>query len=72
MSEFLEIPWEKLSADALQGMLEELVTRDGTDYGESELSQEQKITQLRRALQQGRALIAFDPGSESWAVLPKT
>ncbi|WP_317889747.1 YheU family protein [Spongiibacter pelagi] len=72
MSDYLEIPWQKLSEDALQGMLEELVTRDGTDYGERELSEGEKIEQLRESLISGKALIAFDPGSESWAVLPKT
>ncbi len=72
MSEYLEIPWQKLSDEALQGMLEELVTRDGTDYGEQELTQTEKIEQLRDALVSGRALIAFDPGSESWAVVAKS
>ena len=42
MADYLEIPWQKLSEDAFQGMLEELVSRDGTDYGERELSQEEK------------------------------
>ncbi len=31
MADYLEIPWQKLSEDAFQGMLEELVSRDGTD-----------------------------------------
>ena len=38
MSEYLEIPWQKLSEDAFEGMLQEMVSRDGTDYGEQELS----------------------------------
>lgn len=71
MSELLEIPWQKLSTDALQGLLEELVTRDGTDYGEQEFSTEEKVAQLRKALEAGEASIAFCPETESWSVLAK-
>ena len=71
MSDYLEIPWQKLSPEAFEGMLEELVSRDGTDYGEQEVGLEDKVAQLRLALEEGRAFIAFDPESESWAVLPR-
>ncbi|MDX1505997.1 MAG: YheU family protein [Spongiibacter sp.] len=71
MSDFVEIPWQKLSDDAFQGMLEEMVSRDGTDYGEVELSSEQKIAQLRRALEKGQAYIAFCTETESWSILPR-
>lgn len=69
--DYLEIPWQKLSPEALDGMLEELVTRDGTDYGEQECSQQEKCLQLRRALMEKRAVIAFCPTTESWTVLPR-
>lgn len=71
MSEYLEIPWQKLSTDAFEGMLDELVSRDGTDYGERECSHEEKLAQLRLALEEGRAAIAFAPDSESWTVIAK-
>ncbi|CAA0089591.1 Uncharacterised protein [Zhongshania aliphaticivorans] len=71
MSEFVEIPWQKLSDDALQGMLEELVTRDGTDYGENELTVDAKIRQLRHALETKKAVIVFSPETESWNVSAK-
>ncbi|CAA0078689.1 MULTISPECIES: YheU family protein [Zhongshania] len=71
MSEYVEIPWQKLSPEAFQGMLEELVTRDGTDYGESEVSLEVKISQLRRALESKKASIVFSPDTESWTVVAK-
>ncbi|WP_372747922.1 YheU family protein [Litorivivens sp.] len=70
-SEMVEIPWQKLSPDAFQGLLEELVTRDGTDYGAEELSTGEKVENLRRLLEQKRAVIAFSPESESWSVIPK-
>ena len=64
----VEIPWQKLTPEALQGLLEELVTRDGTDYGEIELSTEVKVAHLRKALEEKRAVIAFSPETETWAV----
>lgn len=69
--EMVEIPWQKLSPDAFQGLLEELVTRDGTDYGEQELSTAEKVENLRRLLEEKQAIIAFSPESESWTVIPK-
>ncbi|MEX1665808.1 YheU family protein [Zhongshania arctica] len=71
MNEYVEVPWQKLSPDALQGMLEEMVTRDGTDYGENEVSLEEKISQLRRALESNKAAIVFTPETESWTVIAK-
>lgn len=71
MSDYVEIPWQKLSEDAFEGMLREMVSRDGTDYGENEIAEADKIEQLRRALKDGRAFIAFCPESESWSVLPR-
>lgn len=71
MNEYVEVPWQKLSPEALQGMLEEMVTRDGTDYGESEVSLEEKISQLRRALESNKAIIVFTPETESWAVIAR-
>jgi uncharacterized protein YheU (UPF0270 family) len=32
----LQIPASRLSRDAIDGLIEEFVTRDGTDYGERE------------------------------------
>lgn len=61
----VEIPVEALSADALQGLIEEFVTRDGTDYGFQEVSLETKIQQVKRALQSGDAHILFDEDSQS-------
>ena len=71
MNDYVEIPWQKLSPDAFQGMLEELATRDGTDYGEREVSLEEKISQLRKALETKRAAIVFSPDAESWSVIAK-
>ncbi len=36
------IPWQDISPDALDNLLESFVLREGTDYGEHERSLEQK------------------------------
>jgi len=54
------IPPESLSAEALQGVLEEFISRYGTDYGESELSLEAKVNRLKPQVMRGEVLIVFD------------
>ncbi len=60
-----EVPMEALPQDVLRSLLEEFVTRDGTDYGAQELALEEKVENLRRQLARGEARIVFDPESES-------
>ncbi len=60
-----EVPMEALPQDVLRSLLEEFVTRDGTDYGAQELALEEKVENLRRRLARGEARIVFDPESES-------
>lgn len=59
-----------LSEEALQGVLESFVLREGTDYGEVEWTFEQKVAQLRAALQRREAQIMFDPETESVTITP--
>jgi uncharacterized protein YheU (UPF0270 family) len=54
-----------LSAEALRGIAEAFVLREGTDYGAHEFSHEEKVTQVLSALGRGEALILFDPATES-------
>ncbi|HWF99155.1 MAG TPA: YheU family protein [Steroidobacteraceae bacterium] len=55
------IPHGELSAQALRGVIESFVLREGTDYGEREHSLEQKVAQVRAQLERGQARILFDP-----------
>mgnify|MGYP000221121973 FL=1 len=57
------VPWQALDPDTLQNLLEEFVSRDGTDYGEQELSLAQKVEQVRAKLQSGEALLLFSESS---------
>ena len=59
------IPHGELSAEALRGVIESFVLREGTDYGEREYSLEQKVAHVRAQLERGQARILFDPQSNS-------
>jgi uncharacterized protein len=65
----VKVPFEKLSYEALQGVIEEFVTRDGTDYGEIEIPLETKISQVLGQLKSGKAVIVFDKESETCTIL---
>jgi uncharacterized protein YheU (UPF0270 family) len=59
-----------LSDDALRGMIEEFVTRDGTDYGEQEVSLKERVEEVRGQILTGKALIMFDSKTETTTIIP--
>ena len=61
----VEIPHEQLSPEALRGVIESFVLREGTEYGERDVTLETKIAQVLRQIERGEAQILFDPGSET-------
>ena len=65
----VSIPHAELSEDALRGVIESFVLREGTDYGEREFSLEQKVAHVLRQLQLGEARIIFDPATGSIDIL---
>ena len=44
------IPVDKLSAEALQGVIEEFISRGATDYCEFEAAMETKVRQVKQTL----------------------
>jgi uncharacterized protein YheU (UPF0270 family) len=64
------VPWQELSADALRGVAEAFVLREGTDYGEREVSHEVKIAQVLRRLARGEARVLFDPDTHTVTIAP--
>jgi len=63
------IPYNQLSPEALQGVIEEFVTRDGTDYGEIEVSLEIKISQVLGQVKSGKVVIIFDQKTKTCTIL---
>ena len=65
------VPWKALPPDTLTNLIEEFVTRDGTDYGDQEVATSTKVEQVRTQLKQQEAFIVFDEVTESVSVMGK-
>jgi len=59
------IPVNKLSPVALQGVIEEFISRNGTDYGEVEASRKTNFRQVKDKLKNGSAVLVFDDETET-------
>lgn len=59
------VPHAELSPDALRGVVESFVLREGTEYGEKDFSLEQKVAHVMRQIERGEARIMFDLTSET-------
>lgn len=57
------IPHHLLEAETLTRLIEDFVTRDGTDNGD-ETPLETRVQRVRRALDKGEAVILFDQDSQ--------
>jgi uncharacterized protein YheU (UPF0270 family) len=64
------IPAAALSPEALAGVIDEFIHREGTDYGHREYTLEEKRSALRRSLESGEAVITFDPGTGTTTIIP--
>lgn len=67
----VEIPHTELSPEALRGVLESFVLREGTDYGEKEYSLDEKVAHVLRQLERDEAQIMYDPNTESVTLVVK-
>lgn len=59
-----------LSAEALRGVIEAFVLREGTDYGEVDVPFERKTAQVLAQLECGEARIVWDPRTQSVDIVP--
>jgi uncharacterized protein YheU (UPF0270 family) len=66
----LEVPISELSEDALRGVIESYVNREGTDYGAVERTLDEKVADVMRQLEAGSARLIFDSESESIQIVP--
>ncbi|EDK27250.1 hypothetical protein VSWAT3_16715 [Vibrionales bacterium SWAT-3] len=53
------IPWKDIEPDTLENLIKEFVLREGTDYGDVEISLQNKIDQVKHQLASGEANIVF-------------
>ncbi|MGV8843511.1 MAG: YheU family protein [Pseudomonas sp.] len=64
------IPPHLLEAETLTGLIEDFVTREGTDNGD-ETPLETRVLRVRRALDKEQAVIVFEPESQQCQLMLK-
>lgn len=64
------IPHTELSADALRGVIENFILREGTDYGDRVVTHEDKVAQVLLQLERNEARILFDPLDSTVTIVP--
>lgn len=67
----LEVPLEALSEEALSGVIDNFILREGTDYGVHEVSLDTKTQQIRKQLSSGDVKIVFDPQTETVSLVTR-
>lgn len=65
MAKHIEVPFSTLSTEALEGLVDDFITREGTDYGEREHTLAEKRASVMRQLVRKDVAIVFDFASES-------
>ena len=66
----MKIPQQQLSAEALLGVVDAFILREGTDYGTQEFTLEEKRQRVLQLLANGDAEIHFYPENEHLDILP--
>jgi hypothetical protein len=64
------IPVNRLSPEALDGVIKEFILREGTDYGDREVSLETKLLQVKNKLEKELAVLIFDDETETTNIIP--
>jgi uncharacterized protein YheU (UPF0270 family) len=64
------IPHEELSPQALRGLIEEVVTRNGTDNGYVLATLEQNVARVMAQLRRGEAVVVYDAISRTANIVP--
>ena len=64
------IPLEQLPTETLNAIIENFVLREGTEYGSSDVSLNDKIAQVHQQLKQGSALLVYSELHETVNILP--
>ena len=69
--EGIEVPYLDINPETLRNMIEEFVSRDGSDWGDTGGSMEDKIKQVLRQFESGKIKVVFDLTSQSANIVSK-
>ena len=64
------VPIDQIDPETLYRLVEEFVSREGTDYGHTDIDLGTKVKQVMGALYAGDAVIAFDERLNSATIIP--
>jgi hypothetical protein len=65
------IPFDSIDNETLQSLVESFVLREGTDYGEIEISMQEKVDQIIEQLRLGDIVIEYSEEHESVTIIAK-
>jgi uncharacterized protein YheU (UPF0270 family) len=67
----MQIPVDRLDPETLTRVIEEFVSREGTDYGQFNPDILVKVEGIRRKLKSGEAVLCYDEVSETCHILSR-
>jgi uncharacterized protein YheU (UPF0270 family) len=65
------IPYTDIDQDTLNNLIEYYVLREGTDYGEQEISMSEKVAAVKRQLKTNEVVIVYSELHETVNLMPK-
>lgn len=65
------IPWQEVAPETLDSLIESFVLREGTDYGEQERTLTQKVSDVKKQLQSGDAVLVWSELHETVNIMPR-
>ncbi|MEH6444197.1 MAG: YheU family protein [Oceanospirillaceae bacterium] len=65
------IPHTSIDKETLQNLIEEFVTREGTDYGDYALTLQDKVSAVQKKLNCGEVVILYVESTESVNIVEK-
>ncbi len=69
---YVEVPVDQISAEALNGLIESFVLREGTDYGDADYDLDQKVSHVKKQLDSGDVAVVFNIELQSADMLTRT
>jgi len=63
------VPWRRLEPELLKSVIESFISREGTDYGEVEVTLDEKVAQVKGLLERREAFIVFDGETETVTIV---
>lgn len=65
------IPYSQISAESLHALIEDFITRDGTDYGQNEMSMLEKAAHLLTLLKTGKLMITYHDDTQTYGLVTR-